>query len=112
MQRPGDHENSLIRSSELLDEIEDSPHVDPDRLQFTDLCANGEIAPSVHITSDPQTGDTVATPELLRGSGDITLGYFRREGSLSATEVRDSSILRCQVKRDRLHSSSDHGSDG
>jgi len=84
--------------------IEDSPHVDPDRLQFTDLCV-AEIAPR-YTTSDPQTGDTVATPELYGDQGDITLGYFRREGSLSATEVRDSSILRCQVKRDRLHSSS------
>jgi len=48
-----------------------------------------EIAPR-YTTSDPQTGDTVATPELYGDQGDITLGYFRREGSLSATEVRDS----------------------
>jgi len=83
--RPREFVDSL---SELLDEIEDSPHVDPDRLQFTDLCV-AEIAPR-YTTSDPQTGDTVATPELYGDQGDITLGYFRREGSLSATEVRDS----------------------
>jgi hypothetical protein len=83
--RPYEFIDSL---SELLDEIDDSPHVDSDRIQFTDLCV-AEIA-SHYTTSDPDTGDTVATPELYRDQGDITLGYFRREGSLSATKVRDS----------------------
>lgn len=99
--RPREFVDSL---SELLDEIEDSPHVDPDRLQFTDLCV-AEIAPR-YTTSDPQTGDTVATPELYGDQGDITLGYFRREEASLRPKFGIPSILRCQVKRDRLHSSS------
>jgi len=80
--RPREFVDSL---SELLDEIEDSPHVDPDRLQFTDLCV-AEIAPR-YTTSDPQTGDTVATPELY-GDQETSHSGISVVGSLSATEVR------------------------
>jgi len=83
--RPREFVESL---SELLAEVDSSPYVDTDRLQFTDLCV-AEIAPR-YTTNDPDTGATVATPELYKDQADITLGYFRREGSLAATQVRDS----------------------
>lgn len=83
--RPSEFTSTL---NELIDELNESPHIETDRLLFTHLCV-AEIAPR-YTTNDRQTGASVATAELYQDEGAITLAYFRRAAGLSASRVREA----------------------
>ena len=78
----------LTSLSELFDELGESPRVDMDRLLLSQVRVV-EVAPR-YTTTDPETGDTVTTPELYSDRADLTLGTIRRESGLSAARVRDA----------------------
>ncbi|WP_440009166.1 hypothetical protein [Halomicrococcus sp. SG-WS-1] len=73
--------------SELLEELEDFSHIDTSRIYLNGISVV-ELPPR-YTTTDRETGQTVSTPRLYKDEGEMTLAYFRREGGLTATRVRD-----------------------
>lgn len=71
----------------MLTELEEEGSADTDRLYMNGLVVV-EIPPRF-ATQDEVTGQSVASADLYTDEGDMTLAYFSREGSLSASRVRE-----------------------
>lgn len=75
--------------TEVLNHLEDDhPVVNTDTLTLQEIDIV-EI-PSHFLTTDSTTGDLVPKPDMYDRNGEMTMVRFAKEGSLSATNVRDS----------------------
>ncbi|TMT78032.1 hypothetical protein E2L06_18325 [Haloterrigena sp. H1] len=81
---PAEFENAL---ADLLSSLDEEDHVDTDRLYLTGLTV-AELPPRF-VTQDETTGQSVASPDLYTNEGEMTLGTFSRDGTLSAARVRE-----------------------
>jgi len=75
------------RLDDLLHHVNETTHLSPDDLTLIEL----EVAevPTHFVTTDPDTGEHVVTSDLYEKEGEIRIARFQKEGSLTATDVRD-----------------------
>jgi hypothetical protein len=74
--------------SEILSHLSDVENVDTDQLALSSVSL--AKIPVQYLTTDEQTGDTVAKPSLYERNAEATIGRFDRIGTLNATAVRDT----------------------
>ena len=74
--------------SEILSHLSDVENVDTDQLALSSVSLTK--IPVQYLTTDEQTGDTVAKPSLYERNAEATIGRFDRIGTLNATAVRDT----------------------
>lgn len=74
--------------SEILSHLSDVENVDTDKLALSSVSL--AKIPVQYLTTDEQTGDTVAKPSLYERNAEATIGRFDRIGTLNATAVRDT----------------------
>ena len=75
------------RLSEVLDHVDETTPHSPDDLTLIDL-ETVEV-PSHFVTTDAETGEYAVKPDLYEKQGEMRIARFEKEGSLTATEVRD-----------------------
>ena len=75
------------RLTEILDHVTDTTTATEDALALLEL----EVVevPTEFVTTDPETGETIATPDLYENEAELRIARFEKEGSLTATQVRD-----------------------
>lgn len=74
--------------SEIRSHLSDVENVDTDRLALSSVSL--AKIPVQYLTTDKETGDTVAKPSLYERNAEATIGRFDRIGTLNATAVRDT----------------------
>ena len=75
------------RLTEILDHLDETTPVTPDDLTLLEL-ETVEV-PAHFVTSDPETGNIIVKPDLYEKNAKLRIACFQKEGSLTATNVRD-----------------------
>jgi hypothetical protein len=75
------------RLTEILDHVTDASPRSGDALSLLEL----EVCevPAAFVTTDSETGEHVVTPDMYKNEAELRIARFQREGSLTATQVRD-----------------------
>ena len=84
MWRPSDFADAM---GEVRDNLDDTAGVDPDNLTLTEL--DVVEVPDRFLTTDGVTGDIVVKPRLYKKQAEMTVARFGKEGTLSASSVRE-----------------------
>lgn len=75
------------RLTEILNHVTDNSSRSGDALSILEL----EVVevPATFVTTDAETGELIVQPELYEKETELRIARFEKEGSLTATQVRD-----------------------
>jgi len=82
--QPGEFHDRL---ADLLDHVDETTNLLTEDLTLIEL----EVVevPAHFVTTDADTGEHVVKPDLYEKQGEMKIARFQKEGSLTATDVRD-----------------------
>jgi len=75
------------RMEELLAKIKEDSPVDPGELMLLEL--DVVEVPEQYLTTDPESGTMAVKPELYKREAVMRIGRFEKDGTLTASDVRD-----------------------